>query len=144
MSKIIDNIKCGNYEVVDNQGVSVTRHFTQCLEKELADMEAKLAEKDKEINNLKELRKFEIENKKELRENQLQEIIKLEKELAEKDKELEKVLAIYKRALELMATSYFGNKECIRFVNTGFQAESDVCLIEYFLDQAKEELEKGE
>ena len=46
MSKTIDNIKCGNYEVVDNQGVSVTRHFTQCLEKEFADMEAKLAEKE--------------------------------------------------------------------------------------------------
>ena len=56
--------------------------------------------------------------------------------------ELDRVLAIYKRALELMAISYFGNKECIRFVNTGFQAESDVCLIEYFLDQAKEELTK--
>ena len=46
MSKTIDNIKCGNYEVVDNQGVSVTGHFTQCLEKEFADMEAKLAEKE--------------------------------------------------------------------------------------------------
>ena len=49
MSKIIENIKTGNYEVVDNQGVSVTGHFTQCLEKEFADLEAKLAEKEKEI-----------------------------------------------------------------------------------------------
>lgn len=49
MNKIIDNIKSGNYEVVDNQGVSVTGHFTQCLEKEFADLEAKLEEKDKEI-----------------------------------------------------------------------------------------------
>lgn len=47
MNKIIDNIKSGNYEVVDNQGVSVTGHFTQCLEKEFADLEAKLAEKDR-------------------------------------------------------------------------------------------------
>lgn len=47
MSKTIDNIKSGNYEVVDNQGVSVTGHFTQCLEKEFADLEAKLAEKDR-------------------------------------------------------------------------------------------------
>ena len=47
MSKTIDNIKSGNYEVVDNQGVSVTRHFTQCLEKEFADLEAKLAEMTK-------------------------------------------------------------------------------------------------
>ena len=53
------------------------------------DLEQQLAKKDNEINNLKELRKFEIEDKKELRENQLQEIIKLEKELAEKDKEIE-------------------------------------------------------
>lgn len=49
MSKIIENIKTGNYEVVDNQGVSVTGHFTQCLEKEFADLEAKLTEKEKEI-----------------------------------------------------------------------------------------------
>ena len=54
MNKIIDNIKSGNYEVVDNQGVSVTGHFTQCLEKEFADLEAKLAEKDKEIKQLKQ------------------------------------------------------------------------------------------
>ena len=55
MSKIIDNIKCGNYEVVDNQGVSVTRHFTQCLEKEFADLEAKLTEITKE--KIQEIRK---------------------------------------------------------------------------------------
>ena len=55
MSKIIDNLKCGNYEVVDNQGVSVTRHFTQCLEKELADMEAKLTGVTKE--KIQEIRK---------------------------------------------------------------------------------------
>ena len=54
MSKTIDNIKCGNYEVVDNQGISVTRHFTQCLEKEFADLEAKLAEKEAEIKKLTE------------------------------------------------------------------------------------------
>lgn len=53
MSKTIDNIKSGNYEVVDNQGVSVTMHFTQCLEKEFADLESKLAEKDKEIEGMK-------------------------------------------------------------------------------------------
>ena len=52
MNKTIDNIKSGNYEVVDNQGVSVTGHFTQCLEKEFADLEAKLAEKEKEIEKL--------------------------------------------------------------------------------------------
>ena len=49
MSKIIENIKSRNYEVVDNKGVSITAHFTQYLEKEFADLEAKLAEKDKEI-----------------------------------------------------------------------------------------------
>ena len=47
MNKIIDSIKSGNYEVVDNQGVSVTGNFTQCLEKEFADLEAKLAESEK-------------------------------------------------------------------------------------------------
>ena len=51
MSKIIDNIKSGNYEVVDNQGVSVTGHFTQCLEKEFADLEAKLAESEEKVKH---------------------------------------------------------------------------------------------
>lgn len=55
MSKTIDNIKCGNYEVVDNQGVSITRHFTQCLEKEFADLEAKLEEKEKEKDYYQDL-----------------------------------------------------------------------------------------
>lgn len=36
MNKTIENLKSGNYEVVDNQGVSVTNHFIECLEKELA------------------------------------------------------------------------------------------------------------
>lgn len=36
MSKTIENLKSGNYEIVDNQGVSVTNHFIECLEKELA------------------------------------------------------------------------------------------------------------
>lgn len=47
MSKTIENLKSGNYEVVDNQGVSVTRHFIECLEKEFADLEANLAEMTK-------------------------------------------------------------------------------------------------
>lgn len=47
MSKTIENLKTGNYKVVDNQGVSVTIHFLECLEKEFADLEAKLAEMTK-------------------------------------------------------------------------------------------------
>lgn len=35
MSKTIENLKNGNYSVVDNQGVSVTGHFVKCLEKEI-------------------------------------------------------------------------------------------------------------
>ena len=35
MSKTIENLKSGKYEIVDNQGVSVTNHFIECLEKEL-------------------------------------------------------------------------------------------------------------
>lgn len=53
MSKTIENLKSGNYEVVDNQGVSVTIHFVECLEKEFADLEAKLAESDELIENYK-------------------------------------------------------------------------------------------
>ena len=48
MSKTIENLKSGNYEVVDNQGVPVTQHFLQCLEKEFADLEAKLTESKEE------------------------------------------------------------------------------------------------
>ena len=56
MSKTIENLKSGNYKVVDNQGVSVTQHFIEYLEKEFADLEAKLAESEKKFivtNNLK-------------------------------------------------------------------------------------------
>jgi hypothetical protein len=55
VSKTIENLKNGNYEVVDNQGVSVTQHFIQCLEKEFADLEAKLAEKDEEAQEIYEM-----------------------------------------------------------------------------------------
>lgn len=50
MNKIIENLKSGNYEVVDNQGVSVTENFTQCLEKEFEDLEIKLAESEREAD----------------------------------------------------------------------------------------------
>lgn len=39
VSKTIENLKTGNYKVIDNQGVSVTGHFIECLEKEFADLE---------------------------------------------------------------------------------------------------------
>lgn len=42
MSKTLENLKSGNYEVVDNQGVSVTTHFIECLEKEFFDLEEQL------------------------------------------------------------------------------------------------------
>ena len=48
MSKIIESLKSGNYEVVDNQGVSVAIHFIECLEKEFADLETKLADLQQE------------------------------------------------------------------------------------------------
>ena len=52
MRKTIENLKSGNYEVVDNQGVSVTTHFIECLEKEFADLEAKLDEIQNEKDEL--------------------------------------------------------------------------------------------
>ena len=48
MSKTLENLRTGKYEVVDNQGVSVTQHFIECLEKEFTDLEAKLAESEKD------------------------------------------------------------------------------------------------
>ena len=56
MSKTLENLRTGKYEVVDNQGVSVTQHFIECLEKEFADLEAKLKESEKKFivaNNLR-------------------------------------------------------------------------------------------
>ena len=41
MRKTIENLKSGNYEVVDNQGVSVTSHFVECLEKEFFNLESR-------------------------------------------------------------------------------------------------------
>lgn len=38
MIKTLENFKSGNYEVVDNQGVSVTNHFIKCLENEIKDL----------------------------------------------------------------------------------------------------------
>ena len=84
VSKIIENLKSGNYEVVDNQGVSVTRHFTQCLEKEFADLEAKLTESEDCNNMLYKClteKDIEIETKKE-------EIAELQKQLEEKEKDM--------------------------------------------------------
>ena len=60
MSKTLENLKSGNYEVVDNQGVSVTQHFIECLEKEFADLEAKLAEKEKQLENAQNLKAIEV------------------------------------------------------------------------------------
>ena len=56
MSKTLENLRTGKYEVVDNQGVSVTQHFIECLEKEFADLEAKLKESENKFivaNNLR-------------------------------------------------------------------------------------------
>ena len=48
-----ENLKSGNYEVVDNQGFSVTQHFIECLEKEFANLEAKLKESEKDKQEYK-------------------------------------------------------------------------------------------
>ena len=56
VSKTLENLRTGKYEVVDNQGVSVTQHFIECLEKEFSELEAKLAESEKKFivaNNLR-------------------------------------------------------------------------------------------
>ena len=108
MNKIIETIKRGNYEVVDNQGISVTQHFTQCLEKEFADLEAKLAEAQKTIEIQRMSNDALMENNLDLSydkvdsayeyakemasnwESQYQgEIAELKQQLAEKDEEIE-------------------------------------------------------
>ena len=104
MSKTIDNIKSGNYEVVDNQGVSVTRHFTQCLEKEFADLEAKLAESEKskesyrlqnEHHHLQLLQFYSRLGVEafgaDIHEKALETLMIMKEQLAEKDKEIEQL-----------------------------------------------------
>ena len=62
MSKTLENLKSGNYEVVDNQGVSVTQHFIECLEKEFADLEAKLADSEKQIKDARETANMSVDS----------------------------------------------------------------------------------
>lgn len=108
MSKTIENLKSGNYEVVDNQGVSVTQHFIECLEKEFADLEAKLAESEKLTERLQQivdkLRDKEFAGKtlveavnavyEPLYKNKYDEAEELKQQLAEKEEEIER-LKIY-------------------------------------------------
>lgn len=42
------------------------------------------------------------------------------------------------KALELMACSFFGNLSCIYFPNTDTQIETNVALVDYFKNLAKE------
>ena len=57
------------------------------------------------------------------------------KEQVESLKEENKVLD---KALELMACSFFGNLSCIYFPNTDTQIETNVALVDYFKNLAKE------
>ena len=93
MSKTIDNIKCGNYEVVDNRGVYVTKHFTQCLEKEFADLEAKLAESESKVKEYaneitrRNTEQLDMQTRSFFKIRDLDtEILELKQQLAEKDK----------------------------------------------------------
>lgn len=88
MIKTIENLKSGNYEVVDNQGVSVTIHFIECLEKELAELEEKLAESEKSKKiNIKERDKICLE----MATDYNRQILELKQQLAEKEKENKKL-----------------------------------------------------
>ncbi len=110
MDKIIENLKSGNYELVDNRGVSVTTHFIECLEKELADLEAKLAESkviikggkeeikdlhrkineivERDMNCIQQL-KQQLADTDKLMQEYLSKCLSLEEQLAEKEKEIE-------------------------------------------------------
>ena len=97
-SKIIENLESGNYEVVDNQGVSVTQHFIECLEKEFTDLEAKLAESEKKhLINEKEWQDYcAFKHIEPQIKGCLDREREYEKQLAEKDKEIEKLNACVK------------------------------------------------
>ena len=86
MIKAIKDLKSGNYKVVDNQGVSVTTHFVECLEREIADLEAKFAESEEFIQGYrKECAKIQIEN------------VKLNQQLAEKKKQCQECKHLNKK-----------------------------------------------
>ena len=92
MSKTIENLKSGNYEVVDNQGVSVTIHFVECLEKEIADLEAKLAEKQKLLEDSIDVHETEEKDIYKLRYELAgadETIQQLKQQLAEKEEKIE-------------------------------------------------------
>ena len=101
MSKTIKNLKSCNYEVVDSQGVSITTHFIECLEKEFADLEAKLAESKRQANDWKQRFESSEERNKQMTDNSVkalelknEKIKELKQQLAEKEKEIKR-LKIY-------------------------------------------------
>lgn len=126
VSKTIENLKRGNYSVVDNQGVSVTIHFVECLEKEFADLEAKLAESKEKINKMLEcydnmLNAFDnVQKENEQLKQQLaekEEINRLVNEqLADKDKEL-KYFKKQARRFNNEAQKYYEDAYCNDFHN---------------------------
>lgn len=61
-------------------------------------------------------------------------------ELESKIERLEYLLKVSENALELMGCSYFGNLSCIYFPNTDTQIETNVALVEYFKNLAKEKM----
>lgn len=93
MNKIIENLKSGNYEVVDNQGVSVTENFTQCLEKEFADQTDLIENLKQQLTDTEEQNKRVLE-KLELivRANQ-----ELEQKLAESKNSLKRTIEHYEK-----------------------------------------------
>ena len=130
MSKTIENLKSGNYEVVDNQGVSVTQHFIECLEKEFADLEAKLEESEKLTERLQQivdkLRDKEFAGKtlveavnavyEPLYKNKYDEAEELKKQLQEKDEEIAYLTKQVKK-FNNEAQKYFEDAYCNDFHN---------------------------
>lgn len=90
MNTILENLKSGKYQVVDNQGVSVTNHFIECLQNEFiqagSEIEPKVAEK--EYNNACQHYEYQLsELNKEIYRLQQREKI-LEQQIAEKNKDI--------------------------------------------------------
>lgn len=131
--------------------------FEKPLRTQIAELKQQLAEKDKEIMDYKDgsiIIQHEQQHKvdAEFMYDQHKEIIRLEQQLAEKDK----VLTIYKQALELACFNvdcmYCSNFECRKepynekhnCIECGELGLTQKHLSKYFLDLAKEKLEKGE
>lgn len=111
MNTILENLKSGKYQVVDNQGISVTQHFIQCLEKEFADLEAKLAESKEQVEIVEKQHSELLMTIF----NGHKENFELKQQLAEKKKETKKLELMLDKVLTELHTNCYSGLNIVHF-----------------------------